>query len=362
MTADTNPPSGPPPVPEWSPPTAPMAPTPAQPPIAPKRRGIRKRWIVLGAVVGLGGFGLYQIWQQEQNYQAGHAAYVAADCASAVGPLGRAAAGDPGSADSDVAIKATAELQECEALLAADALVTQGKPADGVLAFSDFVTKYPQSPLVDAALGKGQDAIASDPDEVATTDVCDGLDMLEAQRFVASPADTLPPLLFACGQAYEEAAMFAEALAAYARFRADYPDHALADEVDAALVRATLAETDASGAGSLPPPQEVGKGTGEAGVATVVIQNDLPDQLSMVFSGPDVRVEDLAACTECRTYIGVGPAACPELGPTGNYVVKPGTYEVVVKSGSGGDVTPFRGTWTLVDGQEYASCFFIVRQ
>lgn len=357
MTADVDPPSPPPPtpssVPGWTPPA------PSQPASGGKRRGIRKRWIVLVVVVAFGGLGLFLTWQQEQNYQAGHAAYLTADCATAIGPL-RSAADGPGSNDTDAAMKAKAELQECDALLAADDLATKDKDGDAVLAYSEFVTKYPQGPLRDAALAKGQSTIARAPDQVATLGVCDALDALEAQQFITAPTDTLPPLLYACGQAFEANKEYAEALAAYARFRTDYPDHGLAADVDAAVARATLAETDESGAGSLPPPQQTGQGSGAAGVATIVIQNDSPDRLSMVFSGPDVRVEELESCAGCVKYTGTGPDACPDLGPIGEYVVTPGMYEVVVKSGSGSDVIPFRGTWTLEAGESYDSCFYIV--
>jgi tetratricopeptide (TPR) repeat protein len=357
-------PPAPPPTPQpstaqgWTPPGS-SAP-PQQSPAGTKPRGIRKRWIVLGAIVALAGFVLFQGWQQQQAYDTGHAAYLTADCAAAIGPLSRAAGEGSSSTDNDVALKARAELQECEALLAAEDLATQGVRGDALLAYSDIVTKYPRSPLKEAALAKGQEAITSAPDQVATLGVCDALDTLEAQQFIASPVDSLPPLLYACGQAYEAEKAYAEALAAYARFRSEYPDHDLAADVEAALVRATLAETDASGAGSLPAPQEQGDGTGTAGVATVVIQNDSPDQLSMVFSGPDVRVEDLEACADCVEFTGDGPHECQGLGPIGEYKLGPGTYDVVVKSGSGSSVIPFRGTWDLKAGQEYASCFYIV--
>lgn len=331
-----------------------------QPASRPRSRGIRKRWLVLAGIVGLGGFTLFQGWQQEQNYQAGHAAYLTADCATAVGPFRKAADGEPGSKDNDVALKAKAELQECEALLAADDMATQGKHGAAVLAYSDIVTKYTRSPLKDAALAKGQTAIANPPDRVATIELCDALDTLEGQQFISASADELPPLLHACGQAYEAGDAFAEALAAYARFRSEFPEHGLASEVEAAFVRATLAETDASGAGSLPPPQATGAGTGAAGQATVVIQNDAPDRLNMVFSGPDVRVEELEACADCIEFLGNGPDECPDKGPVGEYVVAPGTYEVVVKSGTVGSIIPFRGTWTLEAGEEYFSCFYIV--
>jgi hypothetical protein len=312
------------------------------------------------AILVIGGFGFYQNWQQEQNYQAGHQAYLKADCAAAVGPLRSAASGEPGSKKSDVALKAQAELQECEALLAADSLNSDGKPSEAVLGYSTIVTKYERSPLKEAAVAKGQKLIAGAPDKVATVAVCDVLETLETQQFIVPLADTLPPLLYACGRAYATAGAFDDALAAYGRFRVEYPDHSLAAEVARAFVEATLAETAASGAGALPAPEAVGKSGKAGGQATVVIRNDSPEQLSIVFSGPDVRVEEVAACAACVKFTGIGPIACPEKGPVEEYVLAPGSYEVVVKSTSGSDVTPFRGTWTLKKGQEYSSCFYLV--
>ena len=343
-------PSSPPPAAPWS------APPPV--PATPRRRGIRKRWVVAAVVVALVGVGGFQVWQREQTYQTGHAAYLAADCAAAVGPLRTVAEAESGSGASDVVLKATAELLECEAVMAADDLGTQGRPGEAVLAYSEFVVKFPRSPLKDLAVTNGRAAITADPDRVATTDVCDALDALEAQQLIATPAETLPPLLYACGQAYEADGEFADALATYAQFRDDYPEHALADDVDAAFARATLAETTTANPGDLPPPNAMGPG-GTAGLATIVIQNGSPDELNMVFSGPDVRVEEIEACTDCVKVFGVATDACEREGPMAEYVVSPGTYQVVVKSGSGSSVRPFRGTWTLEAGQEYASCFYI---
>ena len=61
---------------------------------------------VIAAVLG------YQYWDQQQNYKAGHEAYLAADCAAAIVPLRKAADGS-----GDTATQAEAELQECQALL-----------------------------------------------------------------------------------------------------------------------------------------------------------------------------------------------------------------------------------------------------
>jgi tetratricopeptide (TPR) repeat protein len=343
--------------------TSPPAPLPA----APKKRGPWLRLgigclsvIVLGCI-GIGGFAFYENWQQERNYQAGHQAYLQADCAGAVDPLRKAASGEPGTRGNDVALKAQAELQECEALLAADAFADQNKPADAVLAYSALVTKYASSPLKEPALAKGQQLFAQGAtDALATAALCESVDDLADQQFIAQPDTALPPLLYACGQAYEDDGAFSEAVAAYDRFRRAYPDHELAEDVQRAFVRATIAEADAVGAGTLPAPQVVGSSGAAGGPVTVVIQNDSPERLSMVFSGPEVRVEELDACTDCQKFIGDGPSACPEKGPVGRYELPPGTYDVVVKASSGRDVTPFRGSWALEDGQEYSSCFYLV--
>ncbi|HWQ14038.1 MAG TPA: hypothetical protein VNL77_14655 [Roseiflexaceae bacterium] len=350
-TSATPPPAG-------TPPATPAAPaTPKKPnPLVRIGAGCLSL-IVLGCVL-IGGFALYENWQQEQNYQTGHRAYAQADCAAAVEPLGKAARGEPGTRGNDVALQAQEELQECEALLAADERAGQ-QPADAVLGYSEVLTKYPESPLASVALTRGQELLASGaPADLATPPLCGALDTLTEQQLIAAPGETMPPLLYACGQAHEVEQAFADAVVFYDRFLSEYPEHELAGEVQAAFARATIADARASGAGELPPPQAVGGGG--SGPVTVVIQNDSPETLSLVFSGPEVRVEKLEACADCEKFTGDGPSACPEQGPVGRYVLAPGTYEVVVKAISSSGVTPFRGSWTLESGQEYSSCFYLV--
>lgn len=346
-----------------------LPPAPAAPPStpAPPRRGLFARLGIgcLGLIVlscaGLGGLFFYETWQQEQTYNAGHTAYMAADCAAAQEPLGKAARGEPGTADSDIALKAQAELQECEELLSAEAAADAGEAGAAVTGFSAILTKYPESPLSVPALSRSQELITSAaPETLATADLCTTLDTLVEQTIINQPDASLPTLLFACGEAAENAGAYSEALVFYARFRADYPTDARAEAVEAAFVRATLAEADAFGAGALPAPQAVGANSSGAGFATVVIQNDSPEGLQLVLSGPDVRVEELASCEACANFGDDEPEFCPEIGPVGTYTVAPGTYDVVVKASSDGSVTPFRGSWTLEAGQEYSSCFYIV--
>jgi hypothetical protein len=348
-------------------------PTPTPPPLAPAaapaakkpnpivRIGIGCLGVIVLGCIGIGAFAYYGDWQQQQNYNKGHTAYAAGDCATAIDPLTSAASGDPGTAGNDVALMAESELQECQAIIAADT-AAQGSPADGALAYSDFVVQYDQSPLKEQALTKGQALLTAGPPEaLATPELCVAADDLIAQQIISAPDETMPPLLYACGQAYEDAGSFSEAVVAYDRFRQEYPDHALASDVQNAFVRATIAEAEALGAGGLPPPQSTGEGSGDpSALVTVIIRNDSPERLSMVFSGPETRVEELDPCTECEEFTGDGPEACPNQGPVGEYQLAPGSYQVVVKASSDGAVTPFSGTWELEGGDEYESCFYLV--
>ncbi|HEU5086617.1 MAG TPA: hypothetical protein VFT99_04205, partial [Roseiflexaceae bacterium] len=264
-------------------------PVAAPPPPAKKnnllvRGGLGCLGLMVLACVGFGALVYYGTWQQEQNYNAGHAAYQKADCATAVGPLGKAASGDPGDKDSDVAAKAQAELEECEALQSAGDLGGTSL-GDSVLAYRDFAEKYPESPLKPIAIQQGAAVFTSNPPEqVANSSLCNALDNLTEAQLITSVDEQIPGLLIACGAAYEAEQDYTSAVAAYNRFRQEYPDHASAAQVEEAYVRATLAEADALGAGALPSPQAVGSSE-NTGTATVIIQNDSPEALSMVFSG-----------------------------------------------------------------------------
>jgi tetratricopeptide (TPR) repeat protein len=343
------------------PPPAPAAAPAAKKPNPIVRIGIGCLGVIVLGCIGLGGLFFFQTWQQEQNYNAGHAAYTTGDCATAMEPLTKAANGDPGTRDSDVARSAQADLDECQALTDADTLA-QGSPADGALAYSDFVVQYDQSPLKDQALTKGQALLtAGPPEELATPDLCVAMDDLVTQQIITTPDEIVPPLLYACGQAYEQEGALSEAVAAYDRFRQEYPEHSLASDVQNAFVRATIAEAEALGAGGLPPPQSTGEGSGDpSALVTVIIRNDSPERLSMVFSGPETRVEELEPCADCEEFTGDGPDECPGQGPVGEYKLAPGSYQVVVKASSDGAVTPFSGTWELEGGDEYTSCFYLV--
>lgn len=175
---------------------------------------------------------------------------------------------------------------------------------------------------------------------------------------IAERDDFMPSLYYGCGQAYEDIADWDQAISMYENFLADHPDHLLATEVEAALARSIVSQAQALGAGEIPAPERSGS-TGSDATA-VIIQNDSPEPLRIVFSGPESRVEELEGCDSCTKYTGVGPLYCPELGPIGTYTLAPGEYDVVVESISDEGTTPWTGAWELITGDEYYSCFFVV--
>ncbi|NJN19679.1 MAG: hypothetical protein HC822_27275 [Oscillochloris sp.] len=338
---------------------------PGSPAAPPKRRGPLVRIAVgcssllLVACIGIAGLAFYENWQQEQNYNTGHAAYMQANCAVAAEPLRKAANGDPGTPGNDVALKAEAELQECELLLSAEESVAAGDPATALLGYSELLVKYADGPLSLPALGSAQSVSDnSAPEDLASPAFCQNFDTLLEQQILADDPTILAPVLMACGATFESANDFSSALVSYDRVRKEFPDYEPV-AVQASLARAAIAEARALGAGGLPAPLAVGNSGAAGGQVTVVIQNDSPEALRLVFSGPEVRVEEIAACEECAKFENADPTGCPELGPVGSYVLAPGDYDVVVKAVSG-NVNPFSGTWTLEAGQEYNSCFYIV--
>jgi len=223
-----------------------------------------------------------------------------------------------------------------------------GDPHSAFDVYTTFMTDYADHPLAAGAVT----ALLANP--VA----CENVSALESNAVIAGWPDFLPSLYYNCGQAYEQLQDYAEAIRMYETFLSKYAEHRLAGEAQAALARSLVADARASGAPEITMPERSGS-TGNAS-AVVVIQNDAPEQMRIVFSGPEAQIEELEACTACTKYFEVGPAFCPEKGPIGRYVLQPGEYDVRVEAIDNERVEPFVGTWQLGEDSEYYTCFFIV--
>jgi hypothetical protein len=214
--------------------------------------------------------------------------------------------------------------------------------------YLSLIKEYPNHPLVVDAVA----ALLENP--VA----CEEFESLKKIDVIANQTEFMPRLYINCGQAFEDSLDWTNAIRMYEIFLTDFPEHFLASDVETALARAIVAQAKMSGAGEIPLPER--SGSASRGTAEVTIQNDSPERLRIVFSGPESHVEELEACSSCITYSGIGPLYCPEKGPIGKYVLTPGQYDVVVESITDSGVTDWTGNWDLPDGDEYYSCFIIV--
>jgi tetratricopeptide (TPR) repeat protein len=194
----------------------------------------------------------------------------------------------------------------------------------------------------------------------ANSDICDFYfdyngDIVDS--VLANRKGLMPKLYYACGQAYESSGDWYSAVDMYQGCLADFPADPNASLVEVALARSIIAKVKTAHTFEKTIPDASGSTGDESTV--IVFQNDSPEVLRIVFSGPEIHVEELAACISCTTYTGVGPMTCPESGPVGRYTLKPGQYEVVVEAKYGG-VIPWLGNWSFLTGSEYSTCFFVV--
>lgn len=187
--------------------------------------------------------------------------------------------------------------------------------------------------------------------------VCDQIEVLEATNIIQRPGFK-PTLYRMCGELHQANQDYDQAIYLFEQFLAEYPDHDLATEVEAALAEAIVDNTMAAPASEIPTPER--SGPADENTTIVIIQNSSPQQLRIVFRGPESRIKELDACLTCEKYDNIGPLFCPEIGPVGRYELTPGQYDVVVEASSDRGVTPYTGSWELASGDEYSSCFFIV--
>ncbi|MCA1991092.1 MAG: hypothetical protein LDL41_03460 [Coleofasciculus sp. S288] len=303
----------------------------------------------------------FQYFMIRSNYNKGEQAYETANCEEAIAHFDRVINGQSGADFNDYTARAQAKKAECQAFQDAIGQQKAGKPEAALVAYADFVNRYPGGALVEpirqqsAALFE-QAGLAA----LAKPTVCEKMDILVKKNLIPQQDTNLPALYHSCGQVYATRENYANAVNMYERFLENYQKHQLASEVKAALAQSMVAEAKAKGAGDILQPGR--SGITSDGTTVVEIRNDSPETMRIVFSGPDPRFEELDPCDDCIKYVGKGPESCPNKGPIERYTLKPGQYDVVVKSISDRGIRPFTGNWSLDNGTEYNSCFFIVQQ
>lgn len=212
------------------------------------------------------------------------------------------------------------------------------------IAFLSRLPEHADALVVEAAL-VGNDA------------ACERLDEVRNDPAIARRADFIPNIMFTCAQSAEYVEDYATAIELYQWFVDHGPADARLVTARDGLARCLIARAQQSGAGELPPPTATG-GSGSS-IASVVIYNDSPEELRIVLSGPESRIEIMPASPTSSEYDLVGPLSCRTDVPMLELDVPAGDYQVLVESTSGG-ISPFTGTWNFTSGDAYSSCFFIV--
>lgn len=170
--------------------------------------------------------------------------------------------------------------------------------------------------------------------------------------------NNLANIFLDCAENYTKQNEFGLAAKIYDSFLINFPEHPDVESVNLLLPDLLIKAARDSGSGTIERPNE--SGWAPEGISRVVIQNDSPHDLRIVFSGPDARIEILPACETCMDYYAVGPIYCPEQGPIGTFDLTPGEFEVLVETTNEENVVPFTGTWSFQGGKAFYTCFFIV--
>ena len=323
---------------------------------------LMRQWIIVamgcGLVLSLSLLLAIPHYLDASNYSRGHHAYQMADCAVAIENYDTIASRWRIVDFGGYLVLAQREQTECLPFQAAAVQQQAGHFAGALVAYTDYLTKHGASVLTQAASTRVTSLFEqTKPSVLATTELCSKTDVLIEHDLIPDRDTYLPPYYYACGQMYEDRQDFVGSIQMYEAFQRKYPTHGLTADVAAALARAMVAEARRSGAGEIPAPQR--SGSAAIGSTVVDIRNDSPERIQLVFSGPEARIEELAACGSCVKYAGVGPASCPSKGPTARYTLKPGNYDVLVKSTGNSAIIPFTGKWDLSNGIGYSSCFFV---
>ena len=322
------------------------------------RKGFGCFGLLLLLILGFAAFVVLHHNSDIAIFNKGHQAYLQLDCTKALEYYDKLDAwilltyGD---------YMSVAQPEEMECLLLQGAVKRQeGNDFTGaILSYNEFATNHATSPLVELARTKVASIFTdTKPADLINEDLCTQVDELLTNNLIPQRDTNLPQVYYACGQLYEKSAIYSRAIDYYEKFLSLYKNLPLAPEVNTALMRVIIARAKLGGGGKLLAPEQ--SGTTDDGSTLVIVRNESPESLRIVFSGAENRIEELEACSSCTTFIS-SPPFCPGAGPVGRYILKPGQYFVVVESTSDKSISPWSGDWSLEGGAEYTNCFFIIK-
>ncbi|GAB4425774.1 MAG: hypothetical protein OHK0015_06050 [Chloroflexi bacterium OHK40] len=203
------------------------------------RRLSGRRWFIwlltsVVVIVGYIGFGFFR---NQRNYTAGHRAWQQADCATALDAHDRVINRSLLNPIRWFADQAELEHAQCRAFEYALESERSGNLSGALYGYTTFVTSKPTSPLNEAVRTRIRALFeTASATQLAASTTCAKTAELLRNKLVPQPELTMPALYHACGQRYTADNSPYQAFAAYQTLLAEYPDHALAEEAEAALL------------------------------------------------------------------------------------------------------------------------------
>jgi len=188
-----------------------------------------------------------------------------------------------------------------------------------------------------------------------------------AKAGAARARAALPGALYGCGLSEFSAGKYGSAIEHLTTFIAGYPRDSRVAKARQKRIAAEVAEIGAGATGDLAPLERTG--SGPSGTATVQVVNDSPYALEILYSGPVADQLTIPACAACTVrsspslvdrYFG-GPTCGGDGVPSRALRLKPGSYQVVVRTSASGGPRPYSGSWKLAGGSRYDNCYYASR-
>ncbi|WP_323179528.1 hypothetical protein [Streptomyces sp. NBC_00654] len=170
--------------------------------------------------------------------------------------------------------------------------------------------------------------------------------------------------VYACGVDEFEDAKFTDARETLSGFTRTYKDDERVERARNIAIAAEIADDRPSAGKRLPPSRKPGGARME-----LVISNDAPNAVEVLYTGPVTGTVKLKACGSCERYsASAGSArACRASGkkyPKARLQLPAGTYHFLYKHGSGATaaVDSYTSGSTVQPGYSYTSCTYVIER
>jgi hypothetical protein len=232
--------------------------------------------------------------------------------------------------------------------------VSEESPLNAAKSITGFINSYMDDPIVDFAKNKLKALVTMNGyEEIASPEVCEVFPQIYQEWNLKNSE-----YLYSCGNVFAQAYQTSNAIDLLNTFTETYPTDPRYQQVVDTLADMLIENAREQGAGSFPEPDASGKA--KKGTSEYEVRNDAPYPLRLVFSGPEKKIVTIPACSSCVEYT-IQPISCPDEGPLDTITLIPGDYSLLVETVTSEGVTPYTGSFTMKDGTQYSSCFYVVK-